>query len=136
MFRANPKEPIVPQRGTVMSTVPSGRYESDGEFYLDFSTDLLNDPDFQAFRRLVGRNVPTGAFEYDDVFNPSTLWVNFQYAQRVEAIALLVWPGMRVIAWGNATYSPQVNVTRQLAAARKAISTAEAAVRCGLAVGQ
>jgi hypothetical protein len=84
----------------------------------------------------VGRNVPAGAFDYDDVFNPSTLWVNFQYAQRVEAIALLVWPGMRVIAWGNAAYSPQRNVTRQLAQARQALASAEAAVRCGLAVAR
>jgi hypothetical protein len=118
------------------SQVASGRYESDGEFYLQFPADFLNDPDFQAFRRLVGRNVPAGAFDYDDVFNPSTLWVNLQYAQRVEAIALLVWPGMRVIAWGNAAYSPQHNVTRQLAQARQAVAAAEAAVRCGLAVGR
>lgn len=136
MFRQLAKEPFVPQGATVMSAIPSARYERDGEFYVQFSSDFLNDPDFQAFRRLVGRNVPTGAFDYDDVFNPSTLWVNFQYAQRVEAIALLVWPGMRVIAWGNAAYSPQRNVTRQLAQARQALAAAEASVRCGMAVGQ
>ena len=119
-----------------MSAISSARYESDGEFYLQFPADFLNDPDFQAFRRLVGRNVPAGGFDYDDVFHPSTLWVNFQYAQRVEAIASLVWPGMRVIARGNAAYSPQGNVTRQLAQARKAVVAAEAAVRCGLAVAR
>lgn len=119
-----------------MSAVPDARYERDGEFYLQFPADFLNDLDFHAFRRLVGRNVPTGAFDYDDVFNPSVLWVNFQYAQRVEAIALLVWPGMRVVAWGNAAYSPQGNVTRQLAQARQAVAAAEAAVRCGLAVAR
>lgn len=113
---------------------PSARYESDGEFYLDFPADFLDDLDFQAFRRLVGRNVPAWAFDYDEVFTPSTLWVNFQYAQRVEAIALLVWPGMRVIARGNAAYNPQRNVTRQLAEARRAVAAAEAAVRSGAVV--
>lgn len=114
----------------------SGRYESDGEFYLQFPANFNDDPDFQAFRRLVARNIPAGGFDYDDVFHPTTLWAHFQYAQRVEAIALLVWPAMRVIAWGNAAYSPQRNLTRQLAQARQALAAVEATVRCGLAVAR
>jgi len=118
------------------SQVPGGRYERDGEFYLDFPAAFPQDNYFQTFRRVVGANTPPGVLDYENPFCPSTLWVDFHYAPRVEAIARLFWPGMTVIAWGNAGYNPDFNVTRQLAAARKAISTAEAAVRCGLAVAR
>lgn len=136
MFRANPKEPFVPQRATVMPAIPSGRYERDGEFYLDFPEAFPDDQYFHAFQRVIRANTPPGALDYEDVFSPSTLWVKFGYAQRVEAIARLFWPGMLVVSWQNPRYNPEFNVVRQLAAARRAVTAAEAAVRCGLAVAR
>jgi len=119
-----------------MSAIPSARYERDGEFYLDFPEAFPHDHYFLTFRRVIGVNTPPGSLDYDEVFSPSTLWVKFGYAQRVEAIARLFWPGMMVVSRENPRYNPEFNVVRQLAAARRAVTVAEAAVRCGLAVGQ
>jgi hypothetical protein len=118
--------------------LPTGRYEEDGDFYLDFPGDPVGGDELvRSFRRVIALNLPADMIDYEqDVpANPGAMWTSWQYGPRTEAIARLFWPGLKVHSMGNPRYQQGGELAAQLKAMRQALVAAEAAVRCGTAFG-
>ncbi len=116
--------------------LPTGRYEADGDFYLDFPADPVGGDELvRAFRRVIALNLPVEVVDYeqDAPANPGAMWTHWQYGPRTEALAKLFWPGLTVTAKSNAQYEQGGELAKQLKALRQALVAAEAAVRCGTA---
>jgi hypothetical protein len=114
---------------------PTGRYDHNGEFYLDIPWHLVGSPLVSVFLLVLERNLPDGVTECDSPTHVSTVWADWRYGQRVEMIARLFWPSMIVTADSNLHYGRERDDQfALLSRARKAIVEAEAALRCGLAV--
>ncbi len=119
-------------------SLPTGRYDADGDFYLDFPGDPVGGDELvRSFRRVIAQNLPIAMVDYeqDNSANPGTMWTGWQYGPRTEALARLFWPGLTVEAKGNANYQQGGEIAKQLKAMRQALVAAEAAVRCGTAFG-
>ncbi len=120
------------------SSLPTGRYEADGDFYLDFPGDPVGGDAFvSSFRRVIALNLPFEMIDYEQERpNPGTMWTHWSVGPRTEALARLFWPGLTVEAKGNANYQQGGEIAKQLKIMRQALVAAEAAVRCGVAVGR
>lgn len=117
-------------------SLPTGRYEADGDFYLDFPGDPVGGDELvRAFRRVIALNLPADMIDYeqDNAANPGSMWTYWEYGPRTEALARLFWPGLTVTAKNNAHYEQGGELAKQLKALRQALAAAEAAVRCGTA---
>lgn len=119
-------------------SLPTGRYDADGAFYLDFPCDVLGGDAFvSSFRRVIVLNLPFAMIDYEQERpNPGTMWTHWSVGPRTEALARLFWPGLTVTAQGNANYAQGGEIAKQLKIMRRALVAAEAAVRCGVAVGR
>ncbi len=118
--------------------LPTGRYEAEGDFYLDFPCDPVGGDELvRAFRRVIAQNLPVELVDYeqDNAANPGAMWTHWQYGPRTEAIARLFWPGLKVHSMGNPRYEQGGELAKQLKTMRQALVAAEAAVRCGTALG-
>jgi len=119
-------------------SLPTGRYDAAGDFYLDFPGDPAGGDELvRSFRRVIAQNLPAAMVDYedDDSANPGTMWTHWQYGPRTEAIVRLFWPGLKVQAEGNPRYQQGGELAAQLKTMRQALVAAEAAVRCGTAFG-
>jgi hypothetical protein len=125
-------------RTQAAQSLPTGRYDADGAFYLNFPCDVLGGDTFvSSFRRVIALNLPFEMIDYEQERpNPGTMWTHWQYGPRTEALARLFWPGLTVEAKGNANYQQGGELAAQLKTMRQALVAAEAAVRCGVAVGR
>jgi hypothetical protein len=115
---------------------PTARYEADGDLYLDIPPDTSHQPIVAVYCAVARQHIPPGFFDVEVFGGPSTVWVNWRYAQRAEAIARLFWPTLQVNAAANPHYQARDHtraVRQALADARKAIVAAETLVRCGAA---
>ena len=112
-------------------------YDLSGDLYLDFPLPLSVQPITGIFYDVLRQNLPAGSCDAEFYgAQPCTVFVDWRYAQRAEAIANLFWPGLQVKASANPRYQgcdQWVTLTKTLAEARKAVMAAEAAVRCGVA---
>lgn len=124
-------------RTQAAQALPTGRYEADGDFYLDFPGDVLGGDAFvSSFRRVIALNLPFEMIDYEQERpNPGTMWTHWSVGPRTEALARLFWPGLTVAAKGNTCYQQGGEVAAQLKMIRQALVAAEAAVRCGTAFG-
>lgn len=126
-------------RTQAAQTLPTGRYAADGDFYLDFPGDPVGGDELVcAFRRVIALNLPLDKVDYeqDNAANPGAMWTHWEYGPRTEALARLFWPGLKVHSMGNPRYEQGGELAKQLKAMRQALVAAEAAVRCGVAVGR
>jgi len=117
-------------------SLPTGRYEADGDFYLDFPCDPVGGDELvRAFRRVIALNLPVEMVDYeqDNAANPGAMWTHWQYGPRTEALARLFWPALKVQAMGNPGYEQGGDIAKQLKTMRQALVAAEAAARCGTA---
>ncbi len=124
-------------RAQPADTLPTGRYAEDGDFYLDFPCDVLGGDAFvSSFRRVIALNLPFAMIDYEQEHpNPGSMWTHWQYGPRTETIARLFWPALKVHSMGNPRYQQGGELAVQLKALRQALVAAEAAVRCGVALG-
>ncbi len=125
-------------RTQAVQALPTGRYEADGDFYLDFPGDPVGGDELvRAFRRVIALNLPADMIDYeqDHAANPGAMWTHWQYGPRTEAIARLFWPALKVHAMANPAYEQGGDIAKQLKTMRRALVAAEAAVRCGTAFG-
>ena len=125
-------------RTQAAQSLPTGRYDADGAFYLNFPCDVLGGDTFvSSFRRVIALNLPFAMIDYeqDNAANPGTMWTHWSVGPRTEGIARLFWPGLTVAAEGNPRYQQGGELAAQLKTMRQALVSAEAAVRCGTAFG-
>ncbi len=116
---------------------PRLRYEPDGSLYHDWPFEI-DQAEATTYLAVLRRNLPAGTTDNEGTDDaPDTTWVDWRYAQRAEQIARIFWPGVQVTAAANPRYqgcpSPHTALVKALADARKAVMTAEALVRTGLA---
>jgi len=111
-------------RTQAAQSLPTGRYEQDGDFYLDFPCDVLGGDAFvSSFRRVIAQNLPIEMVDYeqDNAANPGAMWTGWQYGPRTEALARLFWPGLKVHAMGNPRYEQGGELAKQLQGNREVL---------------
>lgn len=88
-----------------MSCIPSGRYDEDGNLYVDLGTDLLDSPFLPLARFALTDTLPAGAYDWEPFGD--TLWIHWNHARHVERRLRQLWPGATVTAAANPRYQGQ-----------------------------
>jgi hypothetical protein len=115
---------------------PTGRYDEEGNLYIDIPPCLIGSPIVATLLLVLERNFPETMTDCDGPrHETSTVWAHWQHAQRAEAIVRLFWPTLHVVSPHNPRYRQGGTLAEQLGVARRAIAATEAAVRCGVAFG-
>lgn len=105
---------------------PSGRYDSEGNLYIDFPADI-DQLQVETAYAILRRNYPPGTVDIEDGFR-GVIWVDWRQARRAEEFFRGIWPALTVRAEGNPWYRQGTELAARLAEARAAIATAEAIV--------
>jgi len=84
---------------------PTARYDRHGDLYLDIGSDLANLTRTHIFWEVLRQHIPVECCDAEFYgAGPDTVWVEWRYGPRAEAIAKLFWPNLRVVARANPHY--------------------------------
>jgi hypothetical protein len=97
---------IVARSGPAVYTAPGGRYDEDGNLYIDLGTDLLDSPLLPFARFALTEGLPDDTFDCDPFAD--MLWIRFDHARAVERRLRRMWPGAVVTAEANPAYNGPV----------------------------
>lgn len=90
-------------RSDVHYTTPGGRYDEDGNLYIDLGTDLL-DSHLLPFARLVlTEGLPDDGYDWEPV-SWDLLWIRFDFAREIERRLRRMFPAAMVTAAANPAY--------------------------------
>lgn len=81
---------------------PTGRYDIDGNLYIDIPPDLADTPLFPLARFALTSQLPDGAFDWEP--GGGTLWARWDQARAVERRLHDLWPDAVVTAAANPAY--------------------------------
>jgi len=93
---------IVAAPTTAVHTNPSGRYDVEGNLYLDLGDGLAESPLLPLARLALTSTLPPDAFDWDPC--GETLFVRWDHARGVERILLQLFPAATVTAAANPGY--------------------------------
>ncbi len=83
-------------------TAPGGRYDEEGNLYLDLGSDLVESPLLPLARLVLTSTLPPDAFDWDPCGD--TLFVRWDHARGVEKLLVQMWPAATVTAAANPGY--------------------------------
>lgn len=87
---------------TAVHTDPSGRYDGEGNLYLDLGDGLAESPLLPLARLALTSALPPAAFDWEP--GGETLFVRWDHARGVEKILVQLWPDVTVTASANPGY--------------------------------
>ena len=83
-------------------THPTGRYDIEGNLYVDFPPDLVAAPLAPLYRAALTAGLSPGYFDWES--GAGTVWLRWDVARAVERQLRAMWPDAAVTAVANPGY--------------------------------